>query len=267
MRILFLGDIVGNVGCNAIKSNISNIIKTKNIDFVIVNGENSYSSGVGITENIANELFSCGIDVITTGNHVWDQKETFEYIQKEKRLLRPKNMSKDLPGNGFGVFLSKNGFKIGVLNLIGNVYMKKSDDVFQISKEFLSKYKLREHYDFLIVDFHGEITSEKMAIGHFFDGMATMVVGTHTHVPTNDSRILNNGTAYQTDAGMCGDYNSVIGMNKEYSLNKFLKINSGKKKPSEGEASICGVVVEADIETGLAKKVDSFIYGGELNKK
>ena len=267
MKILFLGDIVGNVGCNAIKSNISNIIKTKKIDFVIVNGENSYSTGVGITENIANELFSCGIDVITTGNHVWDQKETFEHIQTEKRLLRPKNMSKDLPGNGFGIFLSKNGFKIGVLNLMGNVFMKKSDDVFQISKEFLSKYKLKEHYDFLVVDFHGEITSEKMAIGHFFDGMATLVVGTHTHVPTNDSRILNNGTAYQTDAGMCGDYNSVIGMNKEYSLNKFLKINSGKKKPSEGEASICGVIVEADIKTGLAKNVDSFIYGGELNKK
>ena len=267
MKILFLGDVVGNVGCNAIKSNISNIIKTKKIDFVIVNGENSYSTGVGITENIANEFFSCGIDVITTGNHVWDQKETFEHIQTEKRLLRPKNMSKDLPGNGFGIFLSKNGFKIGVLNLMGNVFMKKSDDVFQISKEFLSKYKLKEHYDFLVVDFHGEITSEKMAIGHFFDGMATMVVGTHTHVPTNDSRILNNGTAYQTDAGMCGDYNSVIGMNKEYSLNKFLKINSGKKKPSEGEASICGVIVEADIKTGLAKNVDSFIYGGELNKK
>ena len=267
MKILFLGDVVGNVGCNAIKSNISNIIKTKKIDFVIVNGENSYSTGVGITENIANEFFSCGIDVITTGNHVWDQKETFEHIQTEKRLLRPKNMSKDLPGNGFGIFLSKNGFKIGVLNLMGNVFMKKSEDVFQISKEFLSKYKLKQHYDFLVVDFHGEITSEKMAIGHFFDGMATMVVGTHTHVPTNDSRILNNGTAYQTDAGMCGDYNSVIGMNKEYSLNKFLKINSGKKKPSEGEASICGVIVEADIKTGLAKNVDSFIYGGELNKK
>ena len=267
MKILFLGDVVGNVGCNAIKSNISNIIKTKKIDFVIVNGENSYSTGVGITENIANEFFSCGIDVITTGNHVWDQKETFEHIQTEKRLLRPKNMSKDLPGNGFGIFLSKNGFKIGVLNLMGNVFMKKSDDVFQISKEFLSKYKLKQHYDFLVVDFHGEITSEKMAIGHFFDGMATMVVGTHTHVPTNDSRILDNGTAYQTDAGMCGDYNSVIGMNKEYSLNKFLKINSGKKKPSEGEASICGVIVEADIKTGLAKNVDSFIYGGELNKK
>ena len=267
MKILFLGDIVGNVGCNAIKSNISNIIKTKKIDFVIVNGENSYSTGVGITENIANEFFSCGIDVITTGNHVWDQKETFEHIQTEKRLLRPKNMSKDLPGNGFGIFLSKNGFKIGVLNLMGNVFMKKSEDVFQISKEFLSKYKLKQHYDFLVVDFHGEITSEKMAIGHFFDGMATLVVGTHTHVPTNDSRILNNGTAYQTDAGMCGDYNSVIGMNKENSLNKFLKINSGKKKPSEGEASICGVIVEADIKTGLAKNVDSFIYGGELNKK
>ena len=264
MKILFLGDIVGNVGCNAVKSNISNIIKTKKIDFVIVNGENSYSTGVGITENIANELFSCGIDVITTGNHVWDQKETFEHIQTEKRLLRPKNMSKDLPGNGFGIFLSKNGFKIGVLNLMGNVFMKKSDDVFQISKEFLSKYKLKEHYDFLVVDFHGEITSEKMAIGHFFDGMATMVVGTHTHVPTNDSRILNNGTAYQTDAGMCGDYNSVIGMNKEYSLNKFLKINSGTRKPADGKASICGVIVSADINTGLANSIDSFIFGGEL---
>ena len=267
MRILFLGDIIGDVGCNIVKSNISLIMKEKNIDFVIVNGENSFSSGVGITENIANELFSCGVDVITSGNHIWDQKETFEHIKKESRLLRPKNMSNELPGNGFGVYLSKNGFKIGVLNLMGNVYMKKSEDVFQTSKKFLSENKLRKNYDFLVVDFHGEITSEKMAIGHLFDGMATLVIGTHTHVPTNDSRILEKGTAYQTDAGMCGDYNSVIGMNKEYSLNKFLKISSGKKKPSEGEASICGVIVEADIKTGLAKNVDSFIYGGELNKK
>jgi len=264
MRILFLGDIVGNAGCNAIKSNISNIIKTKNIDFVIVNGENSYSSGVGITENIANELFSCGIDVITTGNHVWDQKETFEYIQKEKRLLRPKNMSKDLPGNGFGVFLSKNGFKIGVLNLMGNVFMKKSDDVFQISKEFLSKYKLREHYDFLIVDFHGEITSEKMAIGHLFDGKATLITGTHTHVPTNDARILKKGSAYITDSGMCGDYDSVIGMNKNNSINKFFKKKSEKHFPSLGEGTLSGVIVDCCTETGLAKKINSFVMGGVL---
>ncbi len=264
MRILFLGDIIGDVGCNIVKSNISLIMKEKNIDFVIVNGENSFSSGVGITENIANELFSCGVDVITSGNHIWDQKETFEHIKKESRLLRPKNMSNELPGNGFGVYLSKNGFKIGVLNLMGNVYMKKSEDVFQTSKKFLSENKLRKNYDFLVVDFHGEITSEKMAIGHLFDGMATLVIGTHTHVPTNDSRILEKGTAYQTDAGMCGDYNSVIGMNKEYSLNKFLKINSGTRKPADGKASICGVIVSADINTGLANSIDSFIFGGEL---
>ena len=264
MRILFLGEIIGDVGCNIVKSNISLIMKEKNIDFVIVNGENSFSSGVGITENIANELFSCGVDVITSGNHIWDQKETFEHIKKESRLLRPKNMSNELPGNGFGVYLSKNGFKIGVLNLMGNVYMKKSEDVFQTSKKFLSENKLRKNYDFLVVDFHGEITSEKMAIGHLFDGMATLVIGTHTHVPTNDSRILEKGTAYQTDAGMCGDYNSVIGMNKEYSLNKFLKINSGTRKPADGKASICGVIVSADINTGLANSIDSFIFGGEL---
>ena len=175
-------------------------------------------------------------------------------------------MSNELPGSGFGIYKSKNGFKIGVLNLMGNVFMKKTEDVFQTSKKFLNDYSLKKNYDFLVVDFHGEITSEKMAIGHLFDGMATLVVGTHTHVPTNDSRILKNGTAYQTDAGMCGDYNSVIGMNKEFSLNRFLKINSGERKPAHGEASICGVVVDANIKTGLADNVDSFIFGGELKK-
>ena len=264
MNILFLGDIFGNAGCNAVKKNLSKIIKFNDIDFVIANGENSFSTGVGISENIANELFSCGVDVITSGNHIWDQKETLEHIKSEKRLLRPKNMSKGLPGEGFGTFKSKNGYTVGVLNLMGNVYMKKCDDVFQSSKSFLENYKLKKNYDFLIVDFHGEITSEKMAIGHFFDGMATLVIGTHTHVPTNDSRILEKGTAYQTDAGMCGVYNSVIGMNKEYSINKFLKNNKGTKEPSEGEASICGAIVNADIKTGLAKKVRSFISGGDL---
>ena len=173
-------------------------------------------------------------------------------------------MSEGLPGEGFGIFKSKNGYTVGVLNLMGNVYMKKCEDVFQSSKSFLKNYKLKKNYDFLIVDFHGEITSEKMAIGHFFDGMATLVIGTHTHVPTNDSRILEKGTAYQTDAGMCGVYNSVIGMNKEYSLNKFLKINKGIREPSEGEASICGAIVNADTKTGLANKIRSFISGGDL---
>ena len=150
---------------------------------------------------------------------------------------------------------------------MGNVFMKKCDDVFIKSKEFLDQNTQKEKYDFLIVDFHGEITSEKMAIGHIFDGHATFVVGTHTHVPTNDGRILNKGTAYLTDAGMCGDYNSVIGMNKENSLNKFFKKDSVKHFPSKGEASLCGVIVDADNNNGLANKVSSLIYGGELIRK
>ena len=262
MRLLFLGDIVGNAGCNAIKNNLKKILQSNKIDFVVANGENSYSSGLGISENITNELLSCGIDVITTGNHVWDQKETLEHIKKENRLLRPLNMSNELPGEGFNIYKSNNGFKVGVLNLMGNVFMKKSDNVFETSKKFLSNNKLKANFDFLIVDFHGETTSEKMAIGHFFDGNATLVVGTHTHVPTNDSRVLKKGTAYQTDAGMCGVYDSVIGMNKDISLKRFLNISSEKWLPAIGEATICGVIVDANIDTGLAMNVKSFIYAG-----
>ncbi len=264
MKIIFLGDVVGKSGCNAIKKYLKNIINEKKIDFVILNGENAADQGVGITEKISNELFSFGVDVITTGNHVWDQKETTEHISREKRLLRPLNLIDGTPGKGFEIYSSKTGYRVGVLNLMGNIFMKKCEDVFETSNLFLKKNKLKENYDFLIVDFHGEITSEKMAMGHFFDGKATLVVGTHTHVPTNDARILNNGTAYQTDAGMCGDYNSVIGMNKENSLNKFLKKNSLKHFPAEGEASLCGVIVDANEKNGLADKVEHFIFGGDL---
>ena len=223
MKFLFLGDIVGFPGCDKLKKNLPEIIIKKKIDFVVVNGENSFDSGVGITENIMSELLSSGVDVITTGNHVWDQKETYDFIKNEKRLLRPLNLIGDLPGEGFNIYNSKKGFKVGVLNLMGNVYMKKCDNVFETSKKFLEEFKLKNDYDFLVVDFHGEITSEKNAIGHFFDGKATLVIGTHTHIPTNDARVLKNGTAFQTDAGMCGDYDSVIGMNKYNSLKRFLK--------------------------------------------
>ena len=164
----------------------------------------------------------------------------------------------------FRIYESRNGFKVGVLNLMGNVFMKKCDDVFKTAEIFKNKYKLKEDYDFLVVDFHGEITSEKMAMGHFFDGKASLVVGTHTHVPTNDVRILVNGTAYQTDAGMCGDYDSVIGMNKENSLNRFLKKNSIKHYPAEGEATLSGLIVECDTSNGLANKVEPFIFGAGL---
>ena len=264
MNILFLGDIVGNSGCIAVKENLPKIIKEKSLDFVVANGENAAKEGVGITENITNELLNSGVDVITTGNHVWDQKETYDFISNQNRLLRPLNLFEKSPGKGFNIYNSKQGFKIGVLNLMGNIFMKKSNNVFIDAKKFLEKYKLKYHYDFLIVDFHGEITSEKMAIGHFFDGSATLVVGTHTHVPTNDGRVLKNGTAYLTDAGMCGDYNSVIGMNIQNSINRFLKKESIKHFPAKGEASLSGVIVKADPKNGLANKVDSFIFGGEL---
>ena len=266
MNILFLGDIVGNSGCAAIKKFLPKIIKSKKVNFVAVNGENAAKDGVGITENIVNELLSCGIDVITTGNHVWDQKETYEFIKKQKRLLRPLNLFGDVPGEGFGIYDSIGGYKVGVLNLMGNVFMKKCEDVFVKSQKFINAYKLKKNYDFLIVDFHGEITSEKMAIGHVFDGNATFVVGTHTHVPTNDGRVLDKGTAYLTDAGMCGDYNSVIGMNKENSINRFFKKESIKHFPSEGEASLCGAIIEANPKNGLALNINQFIFGGQLQR-
>jgi len=207
MRILFLGDVVGVSGCSKILNNLLDQIKLNKIDFVIVNGENAADSGVGLTKEICEDFFNCGVNVITTGNHVWDQKE--------------------------------------IMN-------------------FIDKYKFKEDYDLLIVDFHGEITSEKNAIGHFFDGKATLVVGTHTHIPTNDARILKKGTAYQTDAGMCGDYDSVIGMNKDNSLNRFMKKDAIKHFPAKGDATLSGVIVECNIETGLAKKIDSYIFGGQL---
>ena len=264
MKILFLGDVVGVSGRSMISNNLFSKIKDEKIDFVVVNGENAANSGVGITEEICKDFFNCGVDVITTGNHVWDQKETMSHIEKENRLLRPKNLFEPSPGKGFGIFTAKNDMKVGVLNLMGNVFMKKSEDVFEVAEKFMQKYKLKKDYDFLIVDFHGEITSEKAAMGHFFDGKATLVVGTHTHIPTSDMRVLRGGTAYQTDAGMCGDYDSVIGMNKDNSINRFLKKKSIKHFPATGGATLCGVFVECDIETGLAKNIKNFIYGGEL---
>ncbi len=266
MKIFFLGDIVGKSGRSAVIDNLDNIIKDNKIEFVIVNGENAADEGNGITEKNCNDLFNSGVDVITTGNHVWDQKETTSHIEKEIRLLRPINLISNSPGSGFRIYNSKNGFKVGVLNMMGNVFMKKCKDAFEEADLFLNKFKLGKDYDFLVVDFHGEITSEKMAMGHLMDGKATLVVGTHTHVPTNDTRVLKNGTAYLTDAGMCGDYDSVIGMNKTNSLNRFQKKNSTKHFPAEGKASLCGVIVECNTSTGLAKKAEPFILGGELTK-
>ncbi len=266
MKILILGDVVGPSGRKALKKNLSEIIEKNKIDFSVINGENSADDGKGITQEIADDFFSQGIDVITSGNHIWDKAETLDYIEKEKRLLRPANLVAGSPGKGFGIYLSKNKkYKVGVINLMGNVFMRKTEDVFKTAKEISKKIVLKENVDFSLVDFHGEITSEKMAMAHFFDGNLTCLVGTHTHVPTADTRILEKGTAYQTDIGMCGDYNSVIGMNKENSLKKFLKDKDALKHfPSEGEGTISGLIVDADENTGLAKKVTRLIKGGSI---
>ena len=264
MRILFLGDVVGITGCLKIQNNLLDQIKKKKIDFVIVNAENAAEPGVGLTKEICEKFFNCGVNVITTGNHVWDQKEIMNFIEKERRLLRPKNLIEPAPGKGFEIFTTKENYKVGVLNLMGNVFMKKCEDVFEASNKFLENHELKKDYDFLVIDFHGEITSEKNAIGHFFDGKATLVVGTHTHIPTSDTRILNNGTGYQTDAGMCGDYDSVIGMNKDNSINKFFKKKAEKHFPALGEGTLSGVIVDCCNETGLAKNINSFVMGGVL---
>ena len=268
MNILILGDIIGPSGREAIIKKLPQLIKQKKIDFVIVNGENAADAGVGITKKNAEEFFNAGTDVITTGNHVWDQKETMQFILYEKRLLRPQNLIKGSPGEGFGIFTSKNNKKVAVINLMGNIFMKKCDDVFESAKEFIEKIKLKRDADFIVVDIHGEITSEKMAMGYLFDGKATMVVGTHTHVPTSDHRVMEKGTAYQTDIGMCGDYNSVIGMNRDNSLKKFLKDPSAiKHHPALGEATISGLMVIADNKTGLANKVEPIVLGGSLENR
>ena len=268
MNILILGDIMGPSGREAIIKKLPNLIKQKKIDFVIVNGENAADPGVGITKKNTEEFFRAGTDVITTGNHIWDQKETMEFITSEKRLLRPQNLFEGSPGKGFGIFNSKNNKKVAVINLMGNIFMKKCDDVFEAAKTFIQKVKLKENADFIVVDMHGEITSEKMAMGYLFDGKATMFVGTHTHVPTSDHRIMEKGTAYQTDIGMCGDYNSVIGMNRDNSLKKFFKDPSTTKHyPALGEATISGLMVIADNETGLANKVEPIVLGKYLENR
>jgi len=268
MNILILGDIVGPSGREVVIKELPNLIKKKNLDFVIVNGENAADEGVGITKKNTEESFEAGIDVITTGNHVWDQKETMEFITLEKRLLRPENLVLGSPGVGIGTFKSKNNKKITVINLMGNVFMKKCENVFESAKKFIQTVQLKKDADFIIVDLHGEITSEKMAMGYMFDGKATLVVGTHTHVPTADYRIMEKGTAYQTDLGMCGDYNSVIGMNRENSLKKFLNDSSAKRHyPALGEATLSGLLVQADDATGLAKKVEPIIIGGVLKNR
>jgi len=264
MKVLFLGDIMGRAGRAALQSKLRNIQEKNQIDFTIINGENS-AGGFGITEKICKDIYSYGCDVITTGNHLWDQKEISDYIDKDNNLLKPYNFPEGTPGLGFNIYQTKKNENIMVINLIGNVFMKSDDNPFIKVEEIFRKHRLGSELNFIFVDFHAEATSEKMAMGHHLDGRVTAVVGTHQHIPTADAHILPNGTAYQTDSGMCGDYNSIIGMNKEPILDRFQGIKSKSRfSPAMDEATICGVIIESENDTGLAKKIEPIKIGGIL---
>ena len=266
MNIAFFGDVVGRSGREGLSEHLPGLRRRLSLDFVVVNAENA-AAGFGVTEATARELFDAGADCLTLGNHSWDQKEALTYIVREPRLIRPLNypaMSK-APGRGAQLFEAPGGRRVLVINLLGRVHMDALDDPFAAVDGELAACPLGEAADAVVVDMHAEATSEKMAMGHFCDGRASLVVGTHTHVPTADAQILEQGTAYQTDAGACADYDSVIGNHKEEPLRRFTtRISGGRYKPAEGPATVCGVFVETDPATGLALRIEPIRVGGRL---
>lgn len=266
MRLLFLGDVVGRPGRDAVVAHLPGLRQRLDLDFVVVNGENA-ASGFGITEKICRQLFEAGADVITGGNHSWDQRDVMSFIGGEPRLLRPQNFPVGTPGRGNGVYETRRGKKVLVMNVMGQLFMEDLDDAFACIAGMLSKYRLGATVDAAILDFHAEATSEKMAAGHYVDGKVSLFVGTHTHVPTADTMILAGGTAYQSDAGMCGDYDSVIGMDKEEPLRRFTtRMRSGRFEPATGAATLCGIFVETDDATGLARRCEPIRVGGQLSE-
>lgn len=266
MKILFLGDIVGRSGRDAVCSWLPHARPKYNLDFIVVNGENA-AGGFGITPAICDELFKSGVDVITTGNHVWDQQEIVPRLAKDKRVLRPQNYPDGTTGTGTCLVSNSKGQSLLVLHLQGQVFMHEHLSCpFSAADNALKQYNLGANVNAILVDIHAEANSEKMALGHYLDGRASAVIGSHTHVPTNDARIFSGGTAYQTDAGMCGDYDSVIGMEKAAPIKRFLtKITKNNKMTvASGEASICGIIIETDDKTGLAKNLEIVKRGGCL---
>lgn len=265
MKLLYCGDVVGRSGRDAVVARIPELRASLGLDFVLVNGENA-AAGFGITARICEDLYAAGVDAIVLGNHAWDQRETIAYINGDPRLLRPLNYPKGTPGRGAASFTLPGGRKVFVLQVMGRVFMDPLDDPFAAVEAELQKYRLGPGaMDAIIVDIHGEATSEKMAMGHFCDGRVSLVCGTHSHVPTADAQLLPRGTAYQTDAGMCGDYNSVIGMEKTEPLNRFTrKLPGGRFEPASGEATLCAVYVETEDRTGLATRIAPVRLGGRL---
>jgi metallophosphoesterase (TIGR00282 family) len=268
MRLAFFGDVVGRSGRDGLAEHLPMLRRRLDLEFVVVNAENA-AAGFGITENTARELFDSGADCLTLGNHAWDQKEALTYIVREPRLIRPLNYPalSYAPGRGAQLFETETGRRVLVVNLLGRVHMEALDDPFSAVDRELEACPLGAAADAVIVDMHCEATSEKMAMGHFCDGRASLVIGTHTHVPTADNQILNGGTAYQTDAGACADYDSVIGNQKDEPLRRFTtRVSGGRYKPAEGPATVCGVFVETDDATGLARRIEPIRVGGRLTQ-
>jgi metallophosphoesterase (TIGR00282 family) len=253
MRLLFLGDIVGRAGRLAVQDRLPGLRERWKLDCVVINGENS-AGGFGITEAICDETLAAGADVVTLGNHSWDQREAMVFIERQPRLIRPANYPPGTPGRGATVIEARNGARVLVVNVMGRLFMDALDDPFAALDRELAACPLGDAADAVIVDVHAEATSEKLAMAYYLDGRASLVVGTHTHVPTSDTRVLPAGTAYQTDAGMCGDYESILGMQKEEAIRRFLQKTPGSRlEPALGEGTLSGIAVETDDRTGLAK--------------
>jgi metallophosphoesterase (TIGR00282 family) len=266
MHILFLGDVVGRSGREAVAAALPDLRQRLKIDLAIVNAENA-SHGFGLAPDMARDLFAAGADVITLGNHAWDRKELIPYIAENPRVIRPLNFPPGTPGAGSIVVELRHNRRALVLNVMGRLFMDPLDCPFRLSAQELAKFKLGSSVSAIVVDFHGEATSEKMAYGHSFDGQVSLVVGTHTHVPTADHGVLAGGTAFQTDAGMCGDYDSVIGMGKEGAASRFWRKMPGEKlHPADGAATVCGLFVETDDATGLARRAEPVRTGGRLSQ-
>jgi metallophosphoesterase (TIGR00282 family) len=264
VRLLYCGDVVGKSGRDAVCALIPDLRRRLDLDFVIVNGENA-AHGFGITEEICHGFYAAGVDVITTGNHVWDRREIIGYIGSDRRLLRPLNYPEGTPGIGAHVYAGGNGHRVMVLQVMGRLFMDPLDDPFGAAERALRNHRLGVSVDCIVADIHAEATSEKMAFGHVLDGRVSLVVGTHSHVPTADAHILAGGTAYMTDIGMCGDYDSVIGMVKAGAIARFIsKMPTGRLEPAGGEATLCAVFVETDAESGLAKRIAPVRIGGLL---
>jgi metallophosphoesterase (TIGR00282 family) len=264
MRILFCGDVVGKAGRKAVLDRVPDLRVRLDLDFVVVNGENA-AHGFGILPDMCQAFYAAGVDVLTTGNHVWDKREIMNYIGGDPRLLRPINYPAGTPGNGFGVFEARGGRKVLVINPMGRLFMDPLDDPFAAVEKVLSQHALRRTVDAVVVDMHAEATSEKMAMGHMLDGRASLVAGTHSHVPTADAHVLANGTGYMTDVGMCGDYDSVIGMQKKTAAARFVrKLPTDRLEPADGEGTFCAVFVETDDTTGLARRIAPVRLGGRL---